>query len=523
MRAFLLSSAGAFFFGLLAQAEPSAKVEIPVEKKTPPEAKPAEKDGGPQDEKKGKESPPKRSETKHSITLNGQKLDYTATAGSLPLKDKEGKTTAHIFYIAYTKDGVSDLAKRPITFSFNGGPGSSSVWMHMGLLGPRRVKLNDEGMPSPPPYQMVDNEYSLLDETDLVFIDPVGTGYSRATKPEEAKKFYGLKEDAQSVGEFIRLYVTKNSRWFSPKFIIGESYGTTRATALSGEMAQRHHMNLNGIMLVSTVLNFQTIWGGAGNDLPNVLYLPSFTAAAWYHKKLPPDLQKLPLEQVLKQSETFASGDYNQALLLGAGMDKQKHEAVLKQMARLTGLSESYLDRANLRPTLRRFNVELLRDRDQEIGRFDARYTGFTRDRLTDTTEGDPSADAVFSVFASSFNQYIRSELKYEEDEPYEILAGVGPWNWGSENSFVNVTDILAEALTANPFLKVYVACGYYDFATPYFASRYTFSHLNMNPSLQKNITLDYYTAGHMMYLNLPDLKKQKEDLAKFIKDSSAQ
>jgi carboxypeptidase C (cathepsin A) len=524
MRASLLLSAAALFLGLQAQAEPLTPLEPPAEKKAPTaDAKPAEKDGAPQDDKKCKEPPPKRSETKHSILLNGQKLEYTAIAGSLPLKDKEGKTTAQVFYIAYTKDGVTDLAKRPVTFSFNGGPGSSSVWMHMGLLGPRRVKLSDDGMPSPPPYQMVDNEYSLLDETDLVFIDPVGTGYSRATKPEDAKKFYGLKEDAQSVGEFIRLYVTKNSRWFSPKFIIGESYGTTRAAALSGEMAGRHNMNLNGIMLVSTVLNFQTIWGGVGNDLPNVLYLPSFTAAAWYHKKLSPDLQKLPLDQVLKQAETFASGDYNQALLLGANLDRQKYDAVLKQMSRLTGLSEAYLDRANLRPTLRRFNVELLRDRDLEIGRFDARYTGFTRDRLSDTTEGDPSADAVFSVFASNFNQYVRGELKYEEDEPYEILAGVGPWNWGAENSFANVADTLASSMTANPFLKVYVACGYYDFATPYFASRYTFSHLLMNPALAKNITLDYYTAGHMMYLNLPDLKKQKEDLAKFIKGASGQ
>jgi carboxypeptidase C (cathepsin A) len=525
MRAFLLTSAWAWLFTLLVHAEPSAATEPHPEPKSPaPETKPPNKEAKPAEDKKDKEPPPpKRSETKHSITLNGQKLDYTAIAGSLPLKDKEGKTTANIFYIAYTKDGVPDLSKRPLTFSFNGGPGSSSVWMHMGLLGPRRVKLNDDGTPSPPPYQMVDNEYSLLDETDLVFIDPVGTGYSRATKPDEAKKFYGIKEDAQSIGEFIRLYVTKNTRWFSPKFLIGESYGTTRAEALSGELSGRHHMNLNGIMLVSTVLNFETIWGGAGNDLPNVLYLPSFTAAAWYHKKLPPDLQKLPLEQVLKQSETFASGDYNQALLLGSSLDKPKYEAVLKQMARLTGLTEAYLDRANLRPTLRRFNVELLRDRDLQIGRFDARYTGFTRDRLSDTTEGDPSADAVFSVFASNFNQYVRSELKYDEDEPYEILAGVGPWNWGTDNSFANVAEILAASMTENPFLKVHVSCGFFDFATPYFASRYTFSHLNVNPALQKNITLDYYTAGHMMYLNLPDLKKQKADLARFIKGASGQ
>jgi len=509
---------------LAVHAEPSPPSEPhPGEKPgTAAAAKPPGKDG-PGDEKKKDTPPHPNAVTKHSLTLNGQKLDYTATAGTLPLKDKEGKTTAHIFYIAYTKDGVTDLTKRPLTFSFNGGPGSSSVWMHLGLLGPRRVKLKDDGTALPPPYELVDNEYSLLDETDLVFIDPVGTGYSRATKLDEAKKFYGLKEDTRSIGEFIRLYATKNTRWASPKFIIGESYGTTRAAALSGELLKEHHMNLNGIMLVSTVLNFQTIWGGQGNDLPNVLYLPSFTAAAWYHKKLAPDLQKLPLEQVLKQAETFASGDYNQALLLGTSLEKKKYEAVVKQMARLTGLSEAYLDRANLRPGLHRFNVELLRDRDQQIGRFDARYTGFVQDRLTDGTEGDPSADAVFSVFGGNFNQYIRTELKYEEDEPYEILAGVGPWNWGAENQFANVESTLAGSITANPYLKVHVSCGYYDFATPYFASRYTFSHLDVNPALQKNITLDYYTAGHMMYLNLPDLQKQKADLARFIKSASGQ
>jgi carboxypeptidase C (cathepsin A) len=506
------------------QAEPSPPAEPhPGEKAGAlSAAKPPAKES-PADEKKKEAPPHPNSVTKHSITLNGQKLDYTATAGTLPLKDKEGKITAHVFYIAYTKDGVADLSKRPLTFSFNGGPGSSSVWMHLGLLGPRRVKLKDDGTPTPPPYELVDNEYSLLDETDLVFIDPVGTGYSRATKPDEAKKFYGLKEDTRSVGEFIRLYATRNTRWASPKFVIGESYGTTRAAALSGELLKVHHMNLNGIMLVSTVLNFQTIWGGAGNDLPNVLYLPSYTAAAWYHKKLAPDLQKLSLEQVLKQAETFASGDYNQALLLGTSLEKKKYDAVVKQMARLTGLSETYVDRADLRPTLQRFNVELLRDRDLQIGRFDARYTGYVRDRLSDSTEGDPSADAVFSVFGSDFNQYVRTELKYDEDEPYEILAGVGPWNWGAENEYANVATTLAASMTANPYLKVHVSCGYYDFATPYFASRYTFSHLNVNPELQKNVTLDYYSAGHMMYLNLPDLQKQKADLARFIKSASGQ
>lgn len=464
---------------------------------------------------------PRLSVTKHTFTLNGQPLAYTATAGMMPLKDAEGKTTAEIFYIAYTKDGMGNLAQRPVTFSFNGGPGSSSVWMHLGLLGPKRIKLQPDGSVLPPPYELVDNEFSLLDETDLVFIDPVGTGYSHATKPEEASRFYGISEDVRSVGEFIRLYVTKNLRWVSPKFLIGESYGTTRAAALSGELANRQHMSLNGIMLLSSVLNFQTISGGESNDLPQTLYLPSFTAAAWYHRKLPPDLQRLPLSQVLPQAEAFATGDYSHALLLGDLLPSPQRAAVLRQMARFTGLAESYLDRADLRPTLSRFAVELLRDRNLEVGRYDSRYTGYVQDRLTETTESDPSFNGVASVFAATFNNYVRADLKFSEDQPYEILASLRSWSWGTDNGFVNVADTLAQSMTNNPFLRVHVSCGYSDLATPYFATRYTFSHLRIAPELRKNLTIDYYDAGHMMYLNQPDLKKSKADLAKFIRSAS--
>ncbi len=482
-----------------------------------PEAGKEEKPKGDKPEDKSE----KKTSTDHSLMINGQKVDFTATAGMLSLKDGEGKVTADIFYIAYTKKGVADPASRPLTFSFNGGPGSSSVWMHLGLLGPKRVKLRDDGFAVPPPYQLVENEFSLLDETDLVFIDPVGTGYSRASKPDEAKNFYGVNEDARSIAEFIRLYITKNTRWPSPKFLIGESYGTTRAAALSGELLRSHRMNLNGIMLVSTVLNFQTIWGAEGNDLPFVLFLPSFTATAWYHQKLPADLQKKPLAEVLKESEKFTSGDYNQALLLGAALPAPQRAAVVKQMARLTGLSEAFVAASDLRVPLSRFNAELLRDQRLVTGRFDSRYTSYMRDRLGNEAERDPSADAVFSAFASTFNHYVRHDLKFEDDRPYNILGGVGKWNWDAENQFANVSEILAESMTANPFLKVHVSNGFYDMATPYYAARYTFSHLNIHPELMKNITQDDYTAGHMMYLNLPDLKKQKEDLAKFIRSAS--
>ena len=460
--------------------------------------------------------------TDHSITLNGKKIDYTATAGTLTLKNEKEEKTAEIFYIAYTKKGGPDATKRPLTFSFNGGPGSCSVWLHLGLLGPKRVKLEDNGFAVAPPYELVDNEFSLLDETDLVFIDPVGTGFSRAAKPEDAKNFYGLKEDARSVGEFIRLYVTKESRWTSPKFLIGESYGTTRAAALSGELLGTHQMNLNGIMLVSTVLNFQTIWGGGGNDLPHILYLPSYAATAWYHKKLSADLQAKPLAEVLKEAETFASGDYNQALLLGNDLPEAQRKAVVKQLSRLMGLSEAFVDASNLRVPLGRFNAELLRDERKVVGRFDSRYTSPVQDPLSPHAERDPSADAIFSAYASTFNHYLRNDLKFEDDRPYHIFANsIREWNWDAENKFANVADILADSMTSNPFLKVHVSNGFYDLATPYFATRYTFNHLQVAPELAQNITQDDYTAGHMMYLNLPDLKKQKTDLAKFIRASS--
>lgn len=503
-----------------AQEKPAAKAAD--KKSAKAQAKGAEEKAKPEEDKPSEEKPDHKSTTSHSITLGGKKIDYTAEAGTMTLKNEKGEKTAEIFYIAYTKKGAADAAKRPLTFSFNGGPGSCSVWLHMGLLGPKRVKLQDNGFAVPPPYELVDNEFSLLDETDLVFIDPVGTGYSRAAKPEDAKDFYGLNEDARSVGEFIRLYVTKNSRWPSPKLLIGESYGTTRAAALSGELIRAHKMNLNGIMLVSTVLNFQTIWGGEGNDLPHVLYLPSYAATAWYHKKLPADLQAKPLADVLKEAETFASGDYNQALLMGHALPAPKRAAIVKQFARLTGLSETFVEASNLRVPLSRFNAELLRDERKVVGRFDSRYTSPVQDPLSEHAERDPSADAIFSAYASTFNHYVRNDLAFEDDRPYNIFAtSIGKWNWDAENRFANVAEILADSMVSNPFLKVHVSNGFYDLATPYFATRYTFNHLRVAPEISANIVQDDYTAGHMMYLNLPDLKKQKADLAKFVREAS--
>ncbi len=490
-----------------------------------PSAEPAEsKSDKTSDAREAKDSKPKGDEklvdTKHTVTIDGKEIHYSARAGTIILRDAEEKPTASIFYIAYTRLDATNATQRPLTFSFNGGPGSSSVWLHMGLLGPRRVVLEADGSPVPPPYRLMPNEHSLLDVTDLVFIDPVSTGYSRATKPDDARKFHGVREDVASVAEFIRLYVTRNKRWPSPKFIIGESYGTTRAAALSGELASRLRMNVNGIMLVSTVLNFQTIRFSEGNDLPYVLYLPSYTATAWYHKRLAPELQKLKLEEALARAEEFAGGEYNSALMQGSALKKERRAQVVKELARLTGLTEQYVDRSDLRISLSRFARELLTDDGRVIGRYDGRYKGRIRDRINDSMEYDPSGEAVFSTFASTFNDYVRSELKFESDLSYEILAGLG-WNWGENNGYLNVAETLATSLTRNPFLKVHVSEGYYDLATPYFGSQYTFNHLGIDPGLARNITIDRYTAGHMMYLNQVDLKKQKADLARFIRGAA--
>jgi len=468
---------------------------------------------------KTKEPEEKLVQSEHSVTVGGQEIKYKASAGTILLRDEDDKPTASIFYIAYTREEVP-ISSRPVTFSFNGGPGSSSVWMHLGLLGPRRVHLAEDGSALPPPYKLVDNDFSLLDESDLVFIDPVSTGYSRAIPPKDANKFHGLHEDAQSVAEFIRLYVTRNKRWSSPKFVIGESYGTTRAAALSGELSQRLKMNVNGIMLVSTVLNFQTLDFDAGNDLPYVLYLPSYATTAWFHKKLPADLQQRSLAEVYAQAESFASGEYSAALFSGSSLAPEARRKVVERYARFTGLTTNFVERANLRVSLGRFASELLADENRVIGRYDSRYVGYVRDRLANRMEQDPSYEAVASAFASTFNNYVRTELNYETDLTYEVLTSVGRWNWDQSNAYVDVAETLANALTRNPFLRIHVSSGYYDLATPLFATRYTFDHLGVDPALLKNLTLDTYTAGHMMYLNLADLKKSKADLARFVSSS---
>ena len=487
----------------------------------PDEPKPAET----KDEKKEKpEVKDNLVVTQHKITIAGQEISYTVTAGTIVLKEEtdrekeyEGeKPKAQFFFIAYTKDGVQNPAERPLTFSFNGGPGSSSVWLHLGVLGPRRVVMTYEGDLPKPPYQLTDNEFSLLDQTDLVFIDPISTGYSRPADGEKAKQFHGFKKDIESVGDFIRLYTTRYNRWLSPKFLIGESYGTTRASGLSGYLQERHGLYLNGIMLVSTVLNFGTIDFTPGNELPYVLFLPSYAATAWYHRALK---IRRPLQTLLAEVERFAIEEYAPALMKGDALPKRERNAVLQKLARYTGLSIDYLERSNLRVPDFRFFKELLRSRGRTVGRLDSRFLGIDRDTLGESAENDPSYTNILGPYTAAFYDYIRRELKFEKDTPYEILNfQVWPWSYAEhENQHVFVAETLRKAMTINPHLKVFVANGYYDLATPYFATEYVFNHLGLDESLHGNISMAYYEAGHMMYIHLPALAQMKQDLAEFI------
>lgn len=455
--------------------------------------------------------------TLHSIQIGGVDVSYKATVGTQPLNDEKGNTKASVFYIAYTKEGIENSKERPVTFCFNGGPGSASVWLHLGVFGPKRIDIDEEGKVAKQPFQLVDNPYSLLDITDLVFIDPVSTGYSRAAPGEDAKQFHGVDSDVQSVAEFIRLYVTRNERWESAKFLAGESYGTTRAAGLAQELHDKHHLFLDGILLLSCVLNFQTIKFVSGNDLPYILFLPTYTATSLYHHRLPEDLQK-DKKKTLEEVENFAYGDYASALMQGDHLNSDKRKEVLDKLVRYTGLSKEFIDSENLRINIFRFAKQLLRTEKRTIGRFDSRLKGIDTDVCGDVFEFDPSFENIIGVFTATFNDYVRRDLNWKRDDEYRILANVSPWDYGdATNQYLDVGEKLKNVMSKNVGLEVFVASGYYDLATPYFATDYTFTHLGLDPSLEDNLILKTYEGGHMMYLYHPTLVKLKSDLSNFM------
>ena len=469
--------------------------------------------------------------TQQSITIHGRTINYTATTGTMILREEDDKKghnpKAEIFFVAYTVDTAEGEGQRPITFSFNGGPGSSSVWLHLGVLGPRRVPVSDDDSAVPPPYQMEDNEFTLLTASDLVFIDPVGTGYSRMLSGEDSKphEFHTYKRDIESVGEFIRLYTSRYERWGAAKFLIGESYGTTRAAGLSSYLQDRHGMFLNGIMLVSSILNFQTARFATGNDLPYPLFLPTYAATAWYHDKLEATYQEMDLDVFLTEVEEFAETEYAQGLMLGDKLDEIQRAHIVERLASYTGLSWRYIEGSNMRINIHRFVKEILRNEGLTVGRFDSRLTGRDSDDVGESNEYDPSFSVVHGVYGGCLNRYVREELGYESDLPYEILSyKVFPsWKYNSfQNQFVNTADNLRQAMGRNPHMKVLVANGYFDLATPYFATEYTFNHLGLRGGLENNISMTYYEAGHMMYVHRPSLEQLGSDLVEFVNETVA-
>jgi carboxypeptidase C (cathepsin A) len=453
----------------------------------------------------------------NTVTIAGERVTYIAETGMLPLLKPDGTSRASIFYTAYTRTDGADKAKRPVTFCFNGGPGSASLWLHLGALGPRRVKMNEDGSMPAPPFALVDNEFSILHASDLVFIDPVATGFSRAAKEEKPDAFFGDAADLDAVGEFIRLWTTRHDRWLAPKFICGESYGVFRAAGLADYLRGRYGMYLNGLILVSGVLDFGTISGGTGNDLPYPLILPAYTAAAQFHQKLPADLQS-DLTKALAESREFAKGEFSSALLQGAALPADERKKVVTELARLTGLKPSVIEDNNLRMDPSVFRKQLLHDDGLILGAYDARLTGRDGDPAGPNADFDPASAAVMGPFSAAMNSYVRGELKFEDDLPYELLAGVQPWNYGARNNFANASDRLASVMNQDPYLKILVLGGRCDLVCPIDTMRHSLSHMGLADAYRQNVSFAEFDAGHMMYINLPDLKKMQAVIEKFVR-----
>ena len=512
---------GVCLFGSILLLVFSAHLDAQTPDQKPPEAKAAEA-------KPAAEAPAPKEEsstTDHTIRIGNQTINYKATAGTILLKNDKDEPTALIYSTSYVKSDVKDPSQRPISFIYNGGPGSSSIWLHMGAFGPRRAVTVNADFTPPPPYQMADNMQTLLDKTDMVFIDPVGTGFSHAVGKAANKDFYGIDQDVKSLAQFVNIYVTRNDRWNSPKFLIGESYGTFRSAALGNYLQSHDSMQLNGIVLISSVLDFSTLSFDPEDDRPYIGYLPSYAAIAWYHKMLkdPP----ADLTAFLDEVRHFAVTEYDQALLKGDRLTAGEKADMAKKLSRYTGLSEDYLIKADLRVNEPQFAAELQRNRGLNTGRIDARFSGPSLDLLSEYAFNDPQGPAIGGAYVALWNAYVRDDLKFVqtgEDKTYHVFAdGTQDWDFKHAGPGVgfpsspNVGPDLATALQTNPHLQVEVENGYFDLATPFFATEFTMDHLGLPESLKKNITLKYYTAGHMMYLHDDDRVKLHESVAAFI------
>lgn len=460
--------------------------------------------------------------TKHTISIGGQTLHYTATAGLLPVKNNSGELQAKMFFVAYTLDGT-DHNKRPVLFAFNGGPGSSSVWLHLGALGPRRALMNDDGSLPKPPFRVADNTETWLPATDVVMVDAIGTGYSRTTSSGD-RQFYGLEGDLRGFTSGIKSYISLEKRWPSPVFVAGESYGGTRVAGLSQSLLQ-DGIAANGIISISGVMNFMTLDGGQGNDIPYLSFFPSEAAVAWYHKKLSPKLQSLTVDQVYAEAEKFTEGEYADALNRGGSLPADRRSHIVKRMSELLGLSEKFIERANLRIDEGEFMAELLRNEYMSVGRYDGRLTGRLVSGNGTRPDFDASDAAVEPVFTSAFNQYIGGELNYHSDDPYRITGYnvIGGWDFGGRQGYPDTSARMRQALIQNPHMKILLCCGYYDLACPVYGMKYTINHLGVAPELKNNVSFAYYPAGHMMYIEKSSREKLVKDITAFIKSATGE
>ncbi|HEX6547741.1 MAG TPA: peptidase S10 [Candidatus Dormibacteraeota bacterium] len=467
-----------------------------------------------------KPEPPPERESVTEGKVRG--IPYRATAATYHLKDRddESKVKASLFHVAYVRTDVKDPSARPVTFAFNGGPGSSSVWLHLGLFGPRRVVIGEAPVAPPPPYRAVENEHTILDDSDLVMIDPVTTGWSRAVPGEDAKQFHGLKEDTESVAEFIRLWLSRNGRWESPKFLMGESYGTTRASALAGHLTDKLGIYINGIVLISAILLFIGARPDTGNDLPFVLILPTYAATAWYHRVL--DRRRWrSVKALADEVEAFALGEYASVLLRGSRAGAGERRDVLERLACYTGLSERFIEACDMRVPPHRFFKELLREQRRTVGRLDSRFLGIDRDAAGEAPEYDPAYAVIQGIYTAAVNHYLRVDLKFDNDALYDVISEkVRPWKWGEpdEAKFPEVGSALRGALSRSPGTRVLLASGYYDLATPFAAAEWTFDHIQLDPALRDNVTMKRYEAGHMMYIHEPSIRQLRADLRAFMK-----
>lgn len=458
-------------------------------------------------------------ETKHEWTAGSRPVHYTATAGTLQIKGDEDKVIGTMFYVAYTEDGAA-AGSRPVTFLYNGGPGSASLWLHMGSVGPVRVVTDSPKATGPAPFGVVPNQYSLLDKTDLVFIDAPLTGFSRLTGKGTVKDFAGVDEDVKAFEKFITRYITINNRWNSPKFLFGESYGTPRSAALVAAL-NNDGIEFNGVVLLSSVLNYNDM--APGYDADSKVYLPSYAAIAWFYNKVP---HTGTMKEFVEKARLFARGPYSEALDQGDQLSSEDFEAIAKQVAAFTGLSVEYVKEAKLRITATHFRKELFRGDDQILGRYDARFEAFDEDAAGENPGFDPSDTGISGVFVGAFHNYMQNELKYTDAEPY-YLSGPGinqNWDWkhrpsgerpgtGRAETMPDTVIDLGDAMRKNPHLKVFSANGWFDLATPFFRTEHDLSEMLLPPAIASNVSFGYYPAGHMVYLNVEALKEMHGEL----------